>query len=535
MAEPAAEIRLPRAAWVLLALFAMLLVVTHERLVVRQPDAARFTFDGGEYALAGRAWLETGRLVTPFVHPAALGDSPGPPYPLLVGHPLVPALDALAFALTGTSPDATLLPAMLAFVITVLLTARLALVLTGSRAAALAAAAACALHPWALRYATEGLSEMPFAALYTAALVVLAGFRSRPRPVLLGVLLGVAHLARPVAVPLLPAFALGVVLLAPPARRAVTLLRAALAFGPFAVALAFYYWSATGSPFPGAGGYLLLTGVDAEHAITRLNRMAPPPDALAWIRAHPGLWLAKLVRNAGLLLSNGSWLAGRPFVVLALATGALLARRREARSAGFVLAVAAGAALVFALSAATVADSRMLFPFLPVTLVLAFTGLARVAEGLARGRRAAVAALLALCAVASAWPLARTWRQAAASERPVAGAFQEREWRGIGQAVRTMLPGDGLVASDAAPWIGWYVPRPVTLVPLAPDSLLTGPARLRPDAVVLTNEWLIHRPDEPAWRECFERRTSPRGYTFAGHARAGRLEAVVFRREGAPD
>ena len=38
------------------------------------------------------------------VHPAALGSAPGPPFPLLVGHPLVPALDALAFALAGPDP-----------------------------------------------------------------------------------------------------------------------------------------------------------------------------------------------------------------------------------------------------------------------------------------------------------------------------------------------------------------------------------------------------------------------------------------------
>src|SRR5207249_8631248 len=132
-----------------------------------------YSFDSAEYALAGRAWLETGHLATPFVHPAALGISLGPPYPLLVGHPLVPALDALAFAMFGTDPNATLAPAVLAFVLCVLVTTRLALALSGSRVAALGAGAAFALSPWVLRFASEGLSEMPFAALLTAAFLLL--------------------------------------------------------------------------------------------------------------------------------------------------------------------------------------------------------------------------------------------------------------------------------------------------------------------------------------------------------------------------
>src|ERR1044072_9116464 len=121
MAQPSHDTRLPPLAW------------AHARMSVVAPDAARFSFDSAEYALAGRAWLETGRLVTPFVHPAALESSPGPPYPLLVGHPLVPALDAVAFAIFGTDPLATLAPAMLAFVVTALVLPRPAHAPSGAR------------------------------------------------------------------------------------------------------------------------------------------------------------------------------------------------------------------------------------------------------------------------------------------------------------------------------------------------------------------------------------------------------------------
>ena len=92
MAQPEHETRLPPLAWAGIAFGSLALAATHVRISVLVPDAARFSFDSAEYALAGRAWLETGRLVTPFVHPAALGISPGPPYPLLVGPHGLPSL-----------------------------------------------------------------------------------------------------------------------------------------------------------------------------------------------------------------------------------------------------------------------------------------------------------------------------------------------------------------------------------------------------------------------------------------------------------
>lgn len=530
MAQPAPEIRLPRSAWALLTLGATVVAWAQVRCTVTLPDAARFTFDSAEYALAGRAWLETGRLVTPFVHPAALGSAPGPPFPLLVGHPLVPALDALAFALAGPDPLSTVLPAVAAFVLTVLLTVRLALGLTGSRAAALGAGAAFAVNPWALRYASEGLSEMPFTALFTAALVVLLELPRRPRPVLLGLLLGLAHLARPVAVPLLPAFTLGVLALSPARQRLRALALAFAGFAPLALLTAAYQWSATGTPFASGSAHLLLTGVDPAHAVARLNRMAPPPDAIAWIREHPGAWLAKLVHNLRSVVYGASWLAGRVLVVAAVLTGALALLHGEPRARGFVFTLAIAAALLVLLSSATVADARMLFPLLPATVALAFAGLTRASEAAGRGRREAVAVAATIAVLLSAWPTARAWRAAATSVPAESGAFREHEWRGIGLGVRPMLPAGTLVASDAAPWIAWFARTPVTLIPLDPRELRSGPRRLRPGAVVLTNEWLIRQPGEEAWRGMFEQRLPPPGFVLAGHVRSGRLEAVVFER-----
>jgi 4-amino-4-deoxy-L-arabinose transferase-like glycosyltransferase len=533
LVQPEHETRLPPPAWAGIAVGSLALALTHIRLGVLAPDAARFSFDSAEYALAGRAWLETGRLVTPFVHPAALGISPGPPYPLLVGHPLVPALDALAFALAGPDPLATLAPAVIAFVLTVLLTTRLALALSGSRVAALGAGAAFALSPWALRFASEGLSEMPFTAFLTLAFLLLWELPARPRPVWLGVVLGLAHLTRPVVVPLLPALALGALLLAPRGKWPRILLRALAGFLPLAVLTGIYKWMSTGSATSDVGGYLLLTGVAPEYAVSRLNRMTPPPDAIAWIRSHPGVWTAKLARNLRSVVYGAWWLGGRWPGAFAVLTGLAALVRGDRRARGFALLVAAVGGLLALLASATVADPRMLFPLLPAGCALALAGVARLAELIGGGRRAVVAGAAALAVLAGALPLARTWRASLAGDLTGRSAFHESEWRGLGLDVRPLLPEGALVASDAAPWIAWFTRHPVTLVPLDPNDLVSGPERLRPGAVVLTNEWLVSRPGEEAWKSLLERRAAPPGFQVAGIVRSGRLQALVLTRVAA--
>jgi hypothetical protein len=141
-----------------------------------------------------------------------------------------------------------------------------------------------------------------------------------------------------------------------------------------------------------------------------------------------------------------------------------------------------------------------------------------------------VAAAAALAVLASALPLARAWHASLAGDLSGRSAFHESEWRGVGLDVRPLLPEGALVASDAAPWIAWFSRHPVTLVPLDPADLVRGPERLRPGAVVLTNEWLVSRPGEEAWKALLERREAPPGFRVAGTVRSGRLEALVLTR-----
>jgi 4-amino-4-deoxy-L-arabinose transferase-like glycosyltransferase len=533
MAQTRAEIRLSPAAWVLLGLGALALVLVHAQVTVFGPDAERFTFDSAEYALAGRAWLETGRLVTPYAHPSVLASIPGPPFPLIAGHPLVPALDALAFALLGQRPEATLAPAILAYVACVLLVARLALGLSGSRTAAIGAAAGFAVAVWPLTYALDGRSEMPFAALLTAAFVLLWELPDASRPLWLGATLGLAQLARPVTLPLLPALGLGLWFLAPRASRVRCTLLALAGFLPLASLTALYKWATVGSPFVDVGGYLLLAGTSPEYAVSRLNRMTPPPDALAWVRAHPGAFADKIAHDLGVVL-YGAWVAAGRFTgSLAGISSGVAFVTGDRRLRVFVATLAGTLVLLTLLSSATVPDRRMLFPLLPPGVALSFAVIARMARRLDRRGVPAVALAAALAVGIGAVPLVRRWL-AVRSADPASRPLTATEWRGLERQVAALLPPDSLVASDAAPWIAWGTHRPATLVPLEPSDLLSGGARLRPAAVVLTNEWLVWQPLETAWRALLEREEAPAGYRFAGHVRSGRMQAVVFTRVASP-
>ncbi|HVQ24246.1 MAG TPA: hypothetical protein VMV01_03675, partial [Planctomycetota bacterium] len=322
--------------------------------------------------------------------------------------------------------------------------------------------------------------------------------------------------------------------LSPPAARARFAVRALAGFLPLASLTALYKWAATGSPFHDVGGYLLLTGISPEWAVGRLNRMTPPPDALAWLREHPAAYAEKLARGLR-SIAYGAWLAvGRGPGALAGLAALVTIARGDARARRFALALTAITALLTLLAAATVADPRMLFPLLAPGVALTFAAIARLAEALDRWRRPAFAVGAALVVLMSAAPLVRQWQALRFGDPRARAGLSASEWRELGAAVAPLLPRTGLVASDAAPWIAWHTRRPTTAVPLAPDELLTWPERLRPEAVVLTNEYLIHQPLEQAWRVLFERDEPPTGFRLAGHVHAGRLEAAVFTRLPSP-
>jgi hypothetical protein len=185
----------------------------------------------------------------------------------------------------------------------------------------------------------------------------------------------------------------------------------------------------------------------------------------------------------------------------------------------------------------------MLFPLLPAGVSLAFAGIAWLTEMKPRLRRPVLAIVAALAVLGGGVPLARYWHAlrfgapdtSAPATPPLPAeplvALRAAEWHDLFAAVAPLLPREGLVASDVAPWFAWHMRRPATIVPLEPSALLTGPRRLAPEAVVLTNEYLILLPLEGDWRRIFQSGEPPTGYRLAGRVHAGRLEAVVFTRD----
>jgi len=143
----------------LLAL-SILIMVVHFEITVHQTDRSIFTFDSAEYALAGRHLSRTGGLKTPFAHPDALYGYTKPPFPYIVGHPMVPVLNAATFLIGGEHPVLTLIPSGICYCLLVCLSALLAFMVSRSRIIAILIGCAVAFQPMMLYYASEGLSEM---------------------------------------------------------------------------------------------------------------------------------------------------------------------------------------------------------------------------------------------------------------------------------------------------------------------------------------------------------------------------------------
>jgi hypothetical protein len=488
----------------------------HVHLTVTRPDRARLSFDSAEYALAGRHLLRTGVLATPFAHPALLERLGTPPFPLVTGHPLSPLLDAAAFAAGGPRAEATLVPPALAYLGLVVLAALVALRLTGSMIAGAAAGAGVAVSGDLLRYATDGMSELPFTLAWTGALLLCVDGRARQYPALVGVLLGVAHLARPVVAPLLPVWLAGMAWSAPPGARLRVVARALVGFLPFAGALVAYKWATTGSPFTESAPYLLLTGMEPGFTVGALNCSFPAPDVAGYLAAHPGALAGKLVANAPRLLAAAFTRESLLLGVLMVSFLATVERERRA-FAWMVVALMVGLATMASL---TVPSPRHLVPFAPVLWGIGIAEAYRLARP--QWPRLAVAALcVAVVVVGGLWPTARSWRHV---ER---AAVTEAEWRALGVRLVEVLP-PGTVASDVAPWVSWYADRSSTLLPTRIEMLPALAAHLPLAALVVSNEWVVHQADGADWLAVLEGRRVPDGWTTAAVVTAGRLRARVL-------
>ena len=515
---------------VVLACAAALVIGTHLWLTIARPDRAIFSFDSAEYALAARELLRTGVLATPFAYLALLPAGAHPPYPLVAGNPMLPLLQVPAFALFGVHAWVSLVPAVILYVVVVVLVGLLALEATGSVALAVVAGVALALQPQVLLVTADPLSEMVFSAPWTAALLLLVRGARRPRPLAVGALLGLAHLARPVLLPMIPAWLVGVALQAPRGKRLQHLARFAAGFAPFLVGLSAYYVATTGSPWSRAGGLMVLTGLGPGFGEHDVARQISPPAPLAWIRAHPQAFWEKLVRGSAAMLPRMLGLGGRVIGILFLVH---LVRPGLDGRARFVLAFSVVA--LTALAVLTLPWALYLLPLVPVAVAL---GLAE-AWRLARAARAPAWLAVALAAVLGAWYCARptiaAWQAATASDRPVGRRLQEREMVAFGRALAARVPAGTIVCSDMAPWIAWYADRTSLVLPMSLAALDTARARWQVGAIVLTNEWDDHTRAAEPWPAVWEGRAPLPGWACHDTLVAGQLRALVLLPEASRD
>jgi len=496
----------------------------HVAVEVWTPGRALLTYDSAQYALAGRHLAEHGRLMTPFAYASTLREGVGPPYPLLAGHPLLPLMLAPLFKLFGAHAWLTLVPMAVCYLLTVACAVELVLLSGGSATLAGIVGGALAMSPGMLQNAADGLSELPFATAWTAAMLVMTRMRRDPQPLRLGACLGLAHLARPVVVPTLPVWLAAVALASEPGRRP---RNAAVAFGGFALfalSLLLYKWRATGSPFTDVGGIMLLTQLAPEFQQYTVARLLHLPNALAWIRAHPGALVHKLAGSLPFMVGEafrlGGWLTGLGFALWIV---------RPRRDGDGPMRLAAGGSLVVLtlLAAMTLPRSQYLFPMLPAAVAFG----AMTLERLGRAARLPAAVPVALVAAILSWSSLRLtaaeWAGVRSARRPPA-AFVERDVEALGAALAARIPERTLVASDMAPWVSWYARRPSVTMPVTVADLDELRARHGVTAVLITNEWMISLPGNEPWREAFEGTRMPPGWHSAEMFAHGRLRARLL-------
>lgn len=479
-------------------------------------------YDTAQYAVAARELSEHGVLATPFALPLELARHPRPPWPLAVVQPGLVGVEAALFKLAATMPglarparldDVTLVPALLCFFAVGLLLAFAARRLLERHAAAatplerdlagFVVGLCFLLDPEAQHFATAGFTELPFTLGLVLALAMLA-FESAPRrPLLFGLLLGVAGSFRANMLLLAPLLALAAAALAPRPRRARVLLFALVGFALPLAPWWIYKWRAFGSPGWDLTRFVVWDGVQGRSWFSLYH--LPDLPALPHGAAAATLLARKAATNtSSLLLALGVGL--RPLWIGALVLWLALARPPRALAVGAVAIL--GATLLGVLAAAlTIPWTRFLFPArvpLEAAGLIALWGLlAHLGGG---GASAAGRALRVLAAVlALGWGALQTSRgaaeaRAASADRGVPGSAT---LAGLAARLDHALSAGEPVMSNLGPILAWHTRRPVLHLALAPDDLEACRRRLDFATVVLVFRGRGHA--WPGWDELVER------------------------------
>jgi hypothetical protein len=487
-------------------------------------------YDTSQYALAARELAGHARLATTFALPIELARHAAPPWPLAVVQPGLMVAEALIFRLVPVAPERLTL--VLPFFCYIMLGITLATVagrliearapdITPARArlAALTIGLGFLLDPEAQHFAVGGFTELPFALGLAAACAVLLGEHGAARrPLLFGLLLGVAGSFRASGLWLAPLLALAAAAIAPGRRVRV----AALSLTGYALVLApwwFYKWRVFGTPNWDLSSLIVWEGIQGRtwFSIFHLPEMPSLPhgmEALGLIAARScGVsrawhWPLQAGRAP---CGPGRWCCGgSPPATAPAGRGHDHAAHRQRLS---LLA-----------AAATIPWIRFLFPtrvLMEAAGVINLWALIARAPGSLIGERLKPALAVAVAALAIGWGVNQTLvgnHEAWATSRE-RGVPSDVTLRAIAARVNQQVPAGEPVMSNLGPTLAWAAERPVVHLAQTPADLAACRHRLAFRYVLIAFRdtgaawpgWqdLLDRPEEatrhPEWNVAHER------------------------------
>ncbi len=518
-------------------------------------------YDSAQYALAARELADHGRLATTFALPIELARHPDPPWPLAVVQPGLVAVEAALFKLAspgaagrtpgGDAPgghDAIQSPegrgwlalvapigcyfalgAALALA-TARILARFASLSDRDRTAAgFVVGLAFLLDPEAQHFAAGGFSELPFTLLLALALAALALEAAPARPLIFGLLLGVAGSFRANMLWLAPVLCLAAAATAPRGRR----LRVALtAYAGYLIPAApwwIYKWRAFGTPAWDLTRFVVWDGIGGRSWSSIYDQPDPPslpagieaarllahkvwgnlgPLLLAVLTGPRALWLGTLV--AWLATARGP----RPLVVAGLAALAAFGLGVLAAAVSIpwlryvfparVLLEAAGLLALWGL-AARWAGAQETTPPAVQPAAAAAPAVAPPAPACVPGSRAPRALAVGAAVLALAWGALSTARgDLEAQERSrVRDLPGTATLLAVSSMLAAELPADVPVMSNLGPVLAWHARRPVVHLPLSPADLDACRRKLEVGHVIL-----VYRDPgraAPGWNSIFAR------------------------------
>ena len=499
-------------------------------------------YDAAEYAVAARELADRGRMATPFALPIELAIHAAPPWPLALVQPGLLFGEAALFRVVapaapggGAEPRTLARRERLVLVIPILSYLATALVLAWTvfallsrdapaggfawhTGAAIVIGACFLLDPEAQHYAAGGFTELPFTLGLALAIAAIALGAAARRPLLFGLLLGVAGAFRGNMLWLSPVLVAAAAATAPRATRLRTFVRAIVGYALPLAPWWIYKWRMFGTPAWDLSALAVWDGIDGRSWFS-LNHLPEPPRL-----PTGGAALAAIARKTARNLTG---------VLLVLLTGpramwaGALVLWPMVRPLPRTITVAAATIAVMIVltlitTAASVPQARYLFParvLLEAAGALAVLGLVGTTNALGpAGRRGLQLALATLAIGWGVWQTARGASQArlASEQRGTPNTATMRE---LSRRVAARLRPGEPVMSSLGPLLAWYAERPVVHLALSPADLDACRRNLDVRGVLL-----VFRDASRAWPEWVEVMERPNEATHHREWNVARVE-----------